>query len=100
MSKKIDEYLNKLEKMLEELTSTGKISSKFEKDNLDSFYGKLKSEEKQELFCKTRNIPFFAPENGICYKCHKYIYDDTKTKEKADKENITGCPFCNKSFVE
>lgn len=61
----------------------------------------------------------FAPQNGICYNCHKQIYDNAIIKqrnwetgeleevvskgisvEKASTELTTGCPHCHRSFVD
>lgn len=61
----------------------------------------------------------FAPQDGICYNCHKQIYDNAIVKqrnwktgeleevvskgisvEKASTELTTGCPHCHRSFVD
>jgi hypothetical protein len=57
-------------------------------------------EEVQKQFCEKTNNSLFMPINGVCWKCHKYIFDDKETTEKAHCEVITGCPFCNKSFLD
>lgn len=61
----------------------------------------------------------FAPENGICYCCHRQIYSNVKIRvrdwrdgkikeieskgisvERASTELTTGCPHCHRSFVD
>lgn len=61
----------------------------------------------------------FSPQNGICYRCHRQIYDnaiikqrnfitgnieDVESKgisvEEASTELTTGCPHCHYSFVD
>jgi len=41
----------------------------------------------------------FAPDDGICWGCHKQIYERISI-EKASSELITGCPWCNKTYVD
>ena len=53
----------------------------------------IKMMEKQIEYCRDNNIPFFAPWDGICCDC-KIPIEDT------DKEHITGCPHCNRSFCD
>jgi len=44
---------------------------------------------------KEHNCPQFEPKNGICWHCHRQIF------EKCDgAQSITGCPFCNRTYVE
>lgn len=49
--------------------------------------------EKQKEYCKKNNQPMFAPSDGICWSCGKLIND-------TDKELITGCSRCNRSYCE
>lgn len=49
--------------------------------------------QQQIVFCQARNIPMFAPVNGICFSCGEKIAD-------SDNEHITGCKQCFRSFVE
>lgn len=49
--------------------------------------------ELQKKYCKERGYPFFAPEDGVCWSCNRKIED-------TDKEHITGCPHCNRSFCD
>ena len=53
--------------------------------------------ELQKQFCKENNIPLFSAQ--ICYSCQKDIYEHI-TEEKAKSTLITGCPVCNRSFVD
>lgn len=70
----------------------------------------------QSDYCKQKDAPHFVPRGGICYKCHKNIYQEhektetffgeTRTRktgitvEKAASELVTGCPHCNISYCD
>lgn len=65
----------------------------------------------QYLYCKTKILPHFAPDNGICWTCHQNIYSENgRTRighgthgisvESAGNHLITGCPFCNRTYCE
>lgn len=64
----------------------------------------------QARYCKTRDVPHFAPSGGRCYRCHAQIYENLKTAEgyishgisvwEAGHRLVTGCPHCHYSFVE
>ena len=49
--------------------------------------------EKQKKYCKDNSLTFFMQENGICWSCKRHIED-------TDKEHITGCPHCSRSFCD
>lgn len=64
---------------------------------------------KQKRFCESNHLPQYALEgtnNGVCSgidkkrKCNRNIFEDERLREVADKEHITGCPFCYKSFCD
>lgn len=63
---------------------------------MDNIQKKIKA---QEGYCKDNKVPFFAPKTGKCFKCHKQIFEKI-TLEEASNELITGCPFCNYSYVD
>jgi hypothetical protein len=46
---------------------------------------------KQIEYCKKNNLPMFAPEDGICWSCHRQI-SDSGTK------HITGCERCHRTY--
>jgi hypothetical protein len=58
----------------------------------------------QQLFCINAAIPNFAPIDGNCYSCKNNIYlplvKPGITTAKAGSEHITGCPHCNKTFLD
>jgi hypothetical protein len=61
--------------------------------------------KEQDKFCEARGWPNFAEAatgyHGRCPACGRCIYDKNGyTVEMAAHELITGCPFCNKSFVD
>lgn len=45
------------------------------------------------------NTPYFAPHDGICWRCREQIYNHI-TLEKASKELITGCPCCSATYCD
>ena len=55
--------------------------------------------EAQRKFQIERGLPSFAPGAGVCWNCHRQIYDKISL-EKASTELITGCPFCCYSYCE
>ena len=55
--------------------------------------------EAQIGFCGSKNIPLFAPTYGVCSGCKRNIYQVISVEE-ASSDLITGCPYCNESFVE
>lgn len=71
-------------------------------------FNKDKAIAAQKEYCNAKGYPHFAPHNGICFRCHKQIYeqidhDGYKTGisvERAGKELITGCPHCNRTYCD
>jgi predicted nucleic acid-binding Zn-ribbon protein len=51
----------------------------------------------QAAYHRRTGNPAFAPSDGICWACHRQIYDRISL-ETASTELITGCPFCNRSY--
>ena len=60
---------------------------------------KEKAKEAQRKFCEEKGLPHFAPAFGTCWACHQDIYDRISV-ERASQTLITGCPHCNRSFVD
>jgi hypothetical protein len=60
----------------------------------------------QEQFCKENKLPYYAPENGICYRCKLNIYQNYQVENGAsygwsrDNQLITGCSHCNMSYCD
>ena len=56
----------------------------------------------QEEYCKTHQRPMFAPMDGMCYHCCRdiYAYPYGITIQSAGSRLITGCPYCNATFVD
>jgi hypothetical protein len=59
----------------------------------------------QKNYCIDNRKPHFAPEDGICFHCHKSIYrtyggSKGISADYACKHLITGCPHCCYSFCE
>jgi hypothetical protein len=53
----------------------------------------------QNEFVRDAGGPLFAPPNGVCWSCHRQIYDKISL-EQAGSSRITGCPHCRHSFCE
>ena len=95
------------------------------RDKVKSIVGKVVAESKEELsehfnvsdsmvaqerYCKEKEYPNFAPNNGIGWKCNQQIYAEGKNRmgnlskgisvEKAGSQLITGCPHCNWSYCD
>ena len=76
---------------------------------MENNFDPTKAAQAQEAYCNQREVPMFAPRNGLCYRCGYNIFLPINgshgsvlgvTVEDAGKKLITGCPFCNCSFVE
>lgn len=54
----------------------------------------------QRRYCDEHNLPHFAPNSGICYRCKRQIYAGPNgwTYDQAGAKMITYCPYCNASF--
>lgn len=53
----------------------------------------------QQKFTEKNGLPFFAPEDGVCFTCQRNIFQYMK-EEEAGGRHITGCPYCHASFTE
>lgn len=64
--------------------------------------------EAQKQYCEDNHEPLFAPQDGFCHSCGQQIYADIPTNwgndwgyaDRADKELITGCPHCHRSYID
>lgn len=74
-------------------------------------YNKVKAIAAQKKYIRENGGPFFAPKHGVCWKCHKNIYEPHTalnangneyttgiTVEEAGNRRVTGCPHCNRSY--
>ena len=52
----------------------------------------------QKQLCKEKNSPFFMPGDGNCWSCHRDIVESYR--ERMEKEVITGCPLCCRSYCD
>lgn len=85
-----------------------------------------KSIQGQNEYCRENEEPQFAPRSGVCWSCHRNIYkpifhknaslrlygrhevetvEDCDyitgiTTETAKNSLVTGCPHCNKSYLD
>ena len=77
----------------------------------DLIFDPTEAAKVQEAYCNQREIPMFAPSDGICFHCGRNIYDPITYRGREDKtygisveadgkQLITSCPHCNYSFVE
>ena len=91
---------------------------------INSKYDTYKSISAQSDYCCNKDVPHFAPFDGMCYKCHRNIYapqgwqmtkfgttpvpyDSEKadfitgiTVETAKTELVTGCPRCHRTYCD
>ena len=81
-------------------------------------FNPIEAAKAQEEYCRKQNLPLFAPKSGVCWACSKNIYAplerkainpltrETRTSisgitvEAAGSIHITGCPHCNRSYVD
>ena len=49
----------------------------------------------QEELCRQKHLPHFAPASGVCWSCHRQIYE-----ELDGRSFITGCPYCHRSYCD
>ena len=59
--------------------------------------------QNQKKLADEIGAPYFAPSNGICWKCHQQIYGtgtNQISKERAAKDFITGCPHCYQTYCD
>lgn len=54
---------------------------------------------------KGKRYPNFAPANGICWKCHRNIYQNYEIDGhihhgRDGTELVTGCPHCHRSYCD
>lgn len=59
--------------------------------------------QNQKKLVSKLSAPYFAPSDGICWKCHKQIFGTDErqiTKERAAKEFITCCPLCHQTYCD
>lgn len=78
-----------------------------------SDYDMQKATEAQKEYAISKRAPFFPPLSGLCWNCLENIYLPKEvcgkgkvvgysgiTIKRAGEKLITGCPHCNKSFVD
>lgn len=58
---------------------------------------RIEKEQAQADYCKSVGIPNFMP--NTCYRCRKHVVDYYALTVCATI-HLTGCGFCNKSFVD
>lgn len=67
----------------------------------------------QAQYCRDKEVPQFAPIDGVCHSCGRNIYvptvagEGTETVsvsgipvEQAGAQLITGCPYCSRSYCD
>lgn len=52
----------------------------------------------QADLCAKDGLPHFAPRNGVCWSCHRSIYEGAGAED--GKTFITGCPHCHRSYCD
>ncbi|EQK42736.1 hypothetical protein C672_1680 [[Clostridium] bifermentans ATCC 638] len=76
-----------------------------------------KCREAQKEYALKNGAPYFAPSDGVCWKCNRNIYQnyeicdfdgiyiykqisDGYSLNRASSELITGCPHCSRSYCD
>jgi hypothetical protein len=62
----------------------------------DEIKAKIKA---QEEYQNKKELPNFAPSDGVCWSCHNQIYNHISL-EYASTRLITGCPVCHRSYCD
>ena len=64
------------------------------------FFDETAAIEGQKKFCEDKGLPYFAPDDGVCYSCKAHIYEGPNgiTLSRALREHVTGCPICKTSY--
>lgn len=65
----------------------------------EKHYNVAKAIIAQADYCLRKGLPYFAPHDGYCFRCHCQIYEVISV-EQAGAEHITGCPYCRWSYCE
>jgi len=52
----------------------------------------------QAVFTEAKNVPMFAPVDGVCYKCKKNVYENMELGYVMNNL-VASCPHCNHSFA-
>lgn len=78
--------------------------------DLKKYFNAEKARAAQMRYCQEHEVPLFAPADGQCGFCGHNIYEPTfdlstghangYTVEEAATRLITGCPYCNHTFVD
>lgn len=57
--------------------------------------------EAQATACAAARMPHFAPSDGVCWGCGRFIYRIDGIPNGAEPTSpVTGCPYCHKSFCD
>jgi hypothetical protein len=58
--------------------------------------------DNQKRYCEENNLPFFMPEDGVCWSCGNPIIDDLRKMGYGDGDVrlVTGCPICHRSYCD
>lgn len=55
----------------------------------------------QARVCAEKKYPHFAPRDGVCWHCRRFIYALEPGQNGADPEGpVTGCPYCHYSYCD
>lgn len=57
--------------------------------------------EAQARVCTEKHHPHFAPRDGVCWNCRRFIYALEAGQDGADPTGpVTGCPHCHRSYCD
>lgn len=75
---------------------------------MEKVFSPAAARKAQMEYCKKINAPLFAPNDGVCYRCKKDIYQKQGLRgyetgislEKANSTHVIYCPHCNVSYCD
>ena len=78
---------------------------------MDKTFNTIEAIKMQEAYCAKHGFPMYVPANGWCRDCGRNIFEPytyrrepIKTTgisvEEAGSRLISGCPHCNRTFVD
>lgn len=75
---------------------------------MEKVFSPVAARKAQEEYCKNKHVPHFAPNNGICFRCKKDIYQQNGLRgyetgislDEAKTSHVIYCPHCNRSYCD
>ncbi len=73
---------------------------------MEKVFSPVAARKAQEEYCKNKRVPHFAPNDGVCFRCKKDIYQQHGLRgyetgislNEANTTHVIYCPHCNFSY--